>query len=96
MITYKSFKENIGVKSLKWGNCSKKEKKRADGTPYTSHRAMVIYDGVKLYSRNGLLTEQFEKMSDEELFVYSGTIEETGEPVLYLTDRTGLTGIIEK
>lgn len=84
MITYKTFKANIGVNSLKWGNCS------------TGKRAMVIYDGVKLFSKEGLLTQQIEKIADEDLYIYAGTYKDTDEPVLWLTDKSGLKDIIEK
>ena len=89
MITYKTFKENIGVKSLKWGNTK-------------NDRAMCIYDGVKLFSKKGLTTQKIEKMSDEELYMYSSTYVDpetkvdTGEPVIWMTDKTGLKDIIEK
>lgn len=94
MNTYKEFKTLNGFTTIKWGNCKAKKVTEGIYAGQTVQRAMAIVDSIKFYSKAGLLTEHIAKLSEEELFVYAG--EKNGEPVLWLTDSTGLTGIIDK
>ena len=96
MITYEEFKKMNGYDKLPWGDCKPKKVEKGKYAGQIIQRAMAIVDGIKFYSCAGLLTERITKLDTKELFVYSGKYEETGEPVLWLTDKTGLTNMIEK